>query len=55
MFATGVENSVPTIDNGRVRVDEMESCHHYERWREDFNLAGSETITIRSAITMRNE
>ncbi|WP_097093186.1 family 1 glycosylhydrolase [Novosphingobium sp. Chol11] len=38
MFATGVENSVPTIDNGRVRVDEMESCHHYERWREDFAL-----------------
>ena len=38
MFATGVENSVPTIDNGRTRVDEMESCHHYERWQEDFAL-----------------
>lgn len=31
MFATGVENSIPTIQNGRVRVDEMESCEHYKR------------------------
>jgi beta-glucosidase len=38
MFTTGVENSVPTIDGGRTRIDEMESCHHYTRWREDFAL-----------------
>ncbi|HEU0044224.1 family 1 glycosylhydrolase [Sphingomonas sp.] len=38
MFATGVENSVPTINGGRTRVDEMASCHHYERWQEDFAL-----------------
>jgi beta-glucosidase len=38
MFATGIENSVPTIDGGRTRVDEMESCGHYQRWREDFAL-----------------
>jgi beta-glucosidase/6-phospho-beta-glucosidase/beta-galactosidase len=38
MFSTGIENSVPTIDNGRTRVDEMESCGHYARWREDFAL-----------------
>jgi beta-glucosidase/6-phospho-beta-glucosidase/beta-galactosidase len=38
MFCTGIENSVPTIDGGRTRVDEMESCRHYERWREDFAL-----------------
>jgi beta-glucosidase len=38
MFATGVENSVPTIDGGRTRVDEMESCGHYQRWQEDFAL-----------------
>lgn len=38
MFCTGIENSVPTIDNGRVRIDEMESCRFYERWREDFAL-----------------
>ncbi len=38
MFATGIENSVPTIDGGRTRVDEMESCRFYERWRDDFAL-----------------
>ncbi|MDB5701500.1 MAG: glycoside hydrolase family 1 [Sphingomonadales bacterium] len=38
MFATGVENSVPTIDGGRVRVDEMESCGHYKHWQRDFEL-----------------
>jgi beta-glucosidase len=38
MFATGIENSAPTIDNGRTRIDEMESCGHYKRWREDFAL-----------------
>ncbi len=38
MFATGIENSVPTIDGGRTRIDEMESCGHYRRWQEDFAL-----------------
>src|SRR3954449_8218430 len=40
MFATGIENSYPTISwNGRdVRVDEMEKTKHYERWKEDFQL-----------------
>ncbi len=38
MFATGIENSIPTIDNGRTRVDQMESCRHYELWRTDFDL-----------------
>jgi beta-glucosidase/6-phospho-beta-glucosidase/beta-galactosidase len=37
MFATGIENSIPTIDNGRTRVDQMEVCGHYEKWREDFD------------------
>ena len=37
MFATGIENSSPTIEGG-VRVDEMEKCGHYERWREDLRL-----------------
>lgn len=36
MFATGIENSSPTINNGRVRVDEMESCGHYKHWKLDF-------------------
>jgi beta-glucosidase len=37
MFATGVENSYPTIARG-VRVDEMEKCGHYRRWKEDLAL-----------------
>ena len=38
MFCTGIENSIPTVDNGRTRMDEMESCGHYDRWQEDFDL-----------------
>lgn len=41
MFATGIENSYPTIKlpDGKIkRVDEMEKCDHYNRWREDFEL-----------------
>jgi beta-glucosidase/6-phospho-beta-glucosidase/beta-galactosidase len=38
LFATGIENSNPRIKGGKVRVDEMERCGHYERWREDFAL-----------------
>src|SRR4051812_18700866 len=41
MFSTGIENSYPTIqlpDGKTKRVDEMEKCHHYERWEEDFQL-----------------
>ena len=41
MFATGIENSYPTIilPNGSTkRVDEMEKCGHYKNWETDFNL-----------------
>lgn len=38
IFATGIENSYPTIDHGRTRVDEMEKCGHYRHWRLDFDL-----------------
>ena len=37
MFATGIENSYPTIDHGKHRVDEMEKCGHYEHWQHDFD------------------
>jgi beta-glucosidase/6-phospho-beta-glucosidase/beta-galactosidase len=37
MFATGIENSIPTIDGGRIRRDQMEECGHYTHWREDFD------------------
>jgi beta-glucosidase/6-phospho-beta-glucosidase/beta-galactosidase len=38
MFATGIENSIPTINGGRTRIDQMEKCGHYEHWRTDFEL-----------------
>ncbi|OGX83834.1 family 1 glycosylhydrolase [Hymenobacter glacialis] len=38
LFATGIENSNPTIQNGTVRVDEMAKCGHYEHWQKDFEL-----------------
>ncbi|RZK14175.1 MAG: glycosyl hydrolase family protein, partial [Hymenobacter sp.] len=38
LFATGIENSNPTIQNGRLRVDELEKCKHYQFWKKDFDL-----------------
>src|ERR1051326_8338800 len=41
MFTTGIENSCPVItghDGRDKRVDEMESCRHYQCWRKDFDL-----------------
>ena len=41
MFATGIENSYPTIllpDGTTYRVDQMESCGHYKHWELDFHL-----------------
>ncbi len=38
LFATGIECSNPTIENGRVRRDLLEECGHYTHWREDFRL-----------------
>jgi beta-glucosidase/6-phospho-beta-glucosidase/beta-galactosidase len=41
MFATGIENSYPTIrlPNGKTkRVDEMAKTGHYAHWKTDFDL-----------------
>ena len=38
MFATGIENSYPTINNGRTRIDQMQKCRHYDMWKTDFQL-----------------
>ena len=40
MFASGIENSYPTIEwqGKKVRRDEMEECGHYKQWRDDFKL-----------------
>ena len=37
LFATGIENSYPTLASGS-RIDQMEKCGHYARWEEDFAL-----------------
>ena len=37
IFATGIENSNPTVNNGRLRMDELEKCGHYTHWRTDFD------------------
>lgn len=42
IFATGIECSYPTIagPNGAPRrIDQLEKCGHYHRWREDLRLA----------------
>ena len=36
LFATGIENSNPTINNGKTRVDELEKCGFYKHWKTDF-------------------
>jgi beta-glucosidase/6-phospho-beta-glucosidase/beta-galactosidase len=44
MFATGMENSYPTIrleDGTNKRIDEMAKADHYNRWREDLELVNS--------------
>ena len=38
LFASGIENSYPTIRSG-VRIDQMEKCGHYGWWEEDLALA----------------
>jgi beta-glucosidase/6-phospho-beta-glucosidase/beta-galactosidase len=37
LFATGIENSNPTIHHGKTRIDEMKKCGHYQHWRTDFD------------------
>jgi beta-glucosidase/6-phospho-beta-glucosidase/beta-galactosidase len=38
MFATGIECSYPTIEQGRWRLDELEMTGHYRHWRHDLEL-----------------
>ncbi len=38
MFATGIECSNPTIENGKIRRDELEECGHYTHWKKDLQL-----------------
>ena len=38
MFATGIECSYPTIDNGKTRRDLLDECGHYSTGKEDLEL-----------------
>jgi beta-glucosidase/6-phospho-beta-glucosidase/beta-galactosidase len=40
MFATGIENSYPTIEwkGKKVRQDELAKTRHYDCWRDDFRI-----------------
>ena len=38
MFATGIECSYPTIDNGKTRRDLLQECGHYTHWKQDLRL-----------------
>jgi beta-glucosidase/6-phospho-beta-glucosidase/beta-galactosidase len=45
MFATGLECSYPTIENGRWRRDELQSTRHYRHWQRDFELCRQVGVT----------
>src|SRR5688572_10769812 len=46
LFATGIENSAPTINNGKYRMDELEKCAHYKYWQKDFELVQEMEISF---------
>jgi beta-glucosidase len=43
--ALSIENSIPKIKNGGHRVDEYDTCGHYEHWKTDFDLVEEMGIT----------
>lgn len=45
IFATGIECSYPTTEHGRWRWDEMAATEHYEKWKEDFDVAREVGVT----------
>jgi beta-glucosidase/6-phospho-beta-glucosidase/beta-galactosidase len=38
LFATGIECSYPTINNGSIRRDQLEECGHYKNLKKDLKL-----------------
>jgi hypothetical protein len=46
IFATGIENSYPTVKSGTIRMDELEKCRHYEYWKKDFDLVQELNISF---------
>ena len=45
IFASGIECSYPTLENGRWRLDQMEATGHYRHWREDLALTAETGVT----------
>lgn len=45
IFATGIECSYPTIDQGRWRFDEMDATGHYRDWPRDLERATEIGVT----------
>jgi beta-glucosidase/6-phospho-beta-glucosidase/beta-galactosidase len=45
IFATGIECSYPTIEQGTWRRDQMDSTRHYLDWAQDFELARELGVT----------
>ena len=45
IFATGIECSYPTNEQGRWRRDQMAATRHYSDWSEDFELAREVGVT----------
>jgi beta-glucosidase/6-phospho-beta-glucosidase/beta-galactosidase len=45
IFATGIECSYPTLEQGRWRLDQMAATLHYQRWQEDFELSREIGVT----------
>ena len=45
IFATGIECSYPTIEQGKWRRDQLSGSGHYRRWQEDFALAREIGVT----------
>lgn len=45
VFATGIECSYPTIEQGVWRRDQMASSRHYQQWQRDFELAREIGVT----------
>jgi beta-glucosidase/6-phospho-beta-glucosidase/beta-galactosidase len=53
VFATGIENSAPTIAHGRIRRDQMEECGHYRQWQTDLGLVAQMGIrTLRYGVPL---
>lgn len=45
IFATGIECSYPTIEQGKWRQDQLADTGHYRRWQQDFALAREIGVT----------